>query len=61
MRDMADITDLIILSNLETLNARFIDEGKKKEERANILFEIAEQQRIIFEKNLSVQNIKKLS
>ncbi len=61
MRDIADITDLIILSNLETLNARFIDEGKKKDERASILSEIAEQQRVTLAKNLSAQNIKNLS
>lgn len=61
MRDIADITDLIVLSNLETLNARFIDEGKKKAERAGILTEIAENQRVIISKNLTAQNIKHLS
>ncbi len=61
MRDIADITDLIILSNMETLNARFIDEGKTKEERAGILSEIAEQQKITLEKNLSIQHIKQLA
>ena len=30
IRDVADIVELIVLSNLETLNARFIDEGKIK-------------------------------
>ena len=61
MRDMADITDLIVLSNLETLNARFIDEWKTKEDRINILTEITESQRKIISKNFYTQNIKKLS
>ena len=58
IRDTAEITDLIVLSNLETLNARFLDEGKSKEERAKLLLEIAENQKQIISKNLSIKNIK---
>jgi len=55
LRDVANITELIVLSNLETLNARFIDEGKDKEHRAKILSEIAENQKTIIAKNLSIK------
>jgi hypothetical protein len=61
MRDMADITDLIVLSNLETLNARFIDEGRSKKERAKILSEIAEEHKTTIAKNFSARNLAKLS
>lgn len=57
IRDTAEITDLIVLSNLETLNARFLDEGKSKEDRAKLLLGIAENQKQIISKNLSIKNI----
>ena len=44
VRDFATINELTVLSNLETHNAQMIKEGKKKEERFNILKEIAEYQ-----------------
>ena len=56
MRDAADIVDLIVLSNLETLNARFIDEGKNKAERSKILSEIAAQQKATISKNILAKN-----
>jgi hypothetical protein len=61
MRDMADITDLIVLSNLETLNARFIDEGRSKKERATVLLEIAEEHKATIAKNFSARNLAKLA
>ena len=56
IRDAADIVDLIVLSNLETLNARFIDEGKNKAERSKILSEIAAQQKATISKNILAKN-----
>ena len=44
VRDFATINELTVLSNLETHNAQMIREGKKKEERFEILKEIAEYQ-----------------
>ena len=44
VRDYATINELTILSNLETHNAQMIREGKSKEERFQILKEIAEYQ-----------------
>ena len=41
VRDYATISELTILSNLETHNAQMIREGKGKEERFIILKEIA--------------------
>jgi hypothetical protein len=56
IRDVADIVELIVLSNLETLNARFIDEGKSKAERSKILSEIAIKQKTIISKNILAKN-----
>ena len=56
IRDVADIVDLIVLSNLETLNARFIDEGRNKQERSKILNEIAGQQKATISKNILAKN-----
>ena len=44
VRDFATINELTVLSNLDTHNAQMIREGKKKEERFEILKEIAEYQ-----------------
>ena len=44
VRDFATINELTVLSNLESHNAQMIKEGKKKEERFEILQEIAEYQ-----------------
>lgn len=44
VRDYATINELTVLSNLETYNAQMIREGKSKEERFQILKEIAEYQ-----------------
>ena len=43
-RDYATTQQLVILANLETLNAHFISEGKTKRERVNLLIESAERQ-----------------
>lgn len=44
VRDYATINELTVLSNLETHNAQMIREGKSKEERFQVLKEIAEYQ-----------------
>ena len=44
IRDYATINELTVLSNLETHNAELIKEGKTKEERFDILFNIAKYQ-----------------
>ena len=44
VRDFATINELTVLSNLESHNAQMLKEGKKKEERFEILQEIAEYQ-----------------
>lgn len=41
MRDEADVTQLVCLSNLENLNALFIAEGKVQKERLERLNQIA--------------------
>jgi hypothetical protein len=52
---------LIVLSNLETLNARFVDEGKSKAERSKILSEIALEQKNTISKNFLAKNLEKFS
>ena len=44
VRDFATINELTVLSNLESHNAELIKEGKSKEERFEILSEIAKYQ-----------------
>lgn len=44
VRDFATVNELTVLSNLETHNAQMIREGKEKQERFEILKEIAEYQ-----------------
>ena len=44
VRDYATINELTVLSNLESHNAELIKEGKSKEERFEILSEIAKYQ-----------------
>ena len=44
IRDYASINELTVLSNLESHNAEMIKEGKSKEERFEILSQIAKYQ-----------------
>ena len=57
MRDYATINELTVLSNLETHNAELIKEGKTKEERFEILSEIAEYQLNILNRADEVKQI----
>lgn len=54
MRDYATIDELTILSNLESHNAQLIKEEKTKEERFNILSEIAAYQFNVLNKNIKL-------
>ena len=57
IRDYADISQLVCLSNLENLNAVFINEGMKQSNRLEKLNSIAiEQMKILFE----AETVKKL-
>ena len=57
IRDYADISQLVCLSNLENLNAVFINEGMKQSDRLKKLNSIAiEQMKILYE----TEAIKKL-
>lgn len=62
IRDVATIEQLIVLANLETLNAEFIREGMSQEERLWRLNNIAVyQMNSILSGNLkSVESLKKL-
>ena len=57
VRDYATINELTVLSNLETYNAQMIREGKSKEERFQILKEIADYQMKIL---LAADNIVRI-
>ena len=58
MRDFATINELTVLSNLETHNAELIKEGKSKEERFEILSNIASYQLNILNKKDKVKQIE---
>jgi len=57
IRDYATINELTVLSNLETHNAELIKEGKSKEERFQILSDIAEYQLNILNKRDETKEI----
>ena len=57
MRDYTTINELTVLSNLETHNAQLIKENRTKEERFEILSEIANYQLNILNKADEVKKI----
>ncbi len=57
MRDYADVTQLVCLSNLENLNALFINDGLSQSERLKRLNDIAIKQMKILQDS---ENVKKL-
>ena len=58
IRDYASINELICLSNMENLNAVFIEQGMTQSERLVKLNQIAIQQMSVFEKNPgTIQNL----
>ena len=60
MRDTASINQLIVLSNLESLNAEMIKQGISKDKRLSILHRTAKEQLSILMKNNTEQNFRKL-
>lgn len=60
MRDYANILQLVILSNLENLNAEMIKQGIEQKERLQRLNEIAKNQYNILQENNSIKKIEKL-
>ena len=60
MRDYANILQLVILSNLENLNAEMIKQGIEQKDRLQRLNEIAKNQYTILQGNNSIKKIEKL-
>ena len=57
IRDYAGVNELTVLSNLESHNAEMIKEGKSKEERFEILSEIAKYQLEILNNAVNIKKI----
>ena len=60
VRDYANVLQLIILSNLENLNAEMIEQGKNQRQRIERLNSIAKKQYIVLKENRSVKEIEEL-
>ena len=60
MRDYANIIQLVILSNLENLNAEMIKQGIKQKDRLQRLNEIAKNQYTILQENNSIRKIEEI-
>lgn len=61
IRDTATINQLIVLSNIESLNAELIKQGVSKEDRFNILRRTAEEQLAVLISRNAEQNFAKLA
>lgn len=61
MRDCASINELVVLSNLESMNSVWINQGKTKEERFKLLKKTAQSQLNSLNKNQSTRGLKKLN
>ena len=59
IRDYADILQLVILVNLENINAELIEQGIEQSKRLVRLNEIAKKQLDILEDNAGIKKIKK--
>jgi hypothetical protein len=59
MRDFSSITDLLIMSNLETMSAQLIQTNLTKQQRYAYLKKMADEQRVQFDKIDIVKSIKK--
>ena len=60
IRDMASINELLVLSNLESLNAELIKRELSKEERIQILKETAREQKTLLDKVDVIKSLKKI-
>ncbi len=58
MRDFADVSQLVCLSNLENINALFIKEGMDKSKRLEKLNSIAIEQMTLLTKETSLKRLK---
>jgi len=61
IRDSASINELMVLSNLESVNSLMIKEGLSKSQRHKKLKKAAEEQLNILNKNDRIKAFKKLS
>ncbi len=61
IRDTASINQLMVLTNLESLNAEMIKQNIPRADRLAALHRVAEEQLIILEKNHADQNFRKLT
>ena len=61
IRDTASINQLIVLSNIESLNAELIKQGVSKERRLSILHRTVKEQMIVLTANHSEQNFRRLA
>lgn len=59
IRDYADISQLVCLSNLENLNAHFINEGLPQDQRLEKLNKIAIQQMKLLTDNRSMKKLER--
>lgn len=60
IRDYADLLHLIILNNLENINAQLIKDGINQKERLIKLNEIAKKQIELLSNNKNIEELKKL-
>ena len=60
IRDYADLLHLIILNNLENINAQLIKDGINQKERLIRLNEIAKKQIELLSNNKNIEELKKL-
>ena len=60
MRDYANILQLVILSNLENLNAEMIEQGMEQSKRLERLNIIAQKQYNVLQNNKSLKKIEEL-
>ena len=61
IRDFASINELVVLSNLENVNAILIERKEKKEDRFIQLRKIAKSQLATFDDKDFIKSLKKLS
>lgn len=59
IRDMASINELIVLSNLESLNSMLIQKNMSNRDRRKLLSEVAQTQRKVLDKIDFVKSLKK--
>ncbi len=60
MRDYANILQLVILSNLESLNAEMINQGMEQNKRLERLSEVAKKQYKILQDSKGIKKIESL-